>query len=281
MTSQATGDTRRHRLTPPSSRALLSAPRVAWPTLVLFVVCLSCWLASLAALACSHIPPLVASAFSTIAAYAIFTPMHEASHQSVGRSRLLNEIVGRIAAIPLGGFFPVFRDRHLEHHKFTNEPERDPDFWVALPPAGLRPLRWLSMEWPYTVLARRRAHRLPRRVRAEITFWLLFLIIAVVGPSLLGFGRLVFFGWLLPAKFAGAFLAYAFDYLPHRPHAVSSRTDRFRATLVQPDAWRTPVFLFQNYHLIHHLYPAVPFYRYSRIWAAQRDMLLSNGAIER
>jgi fatty acid desaturase len=40
----------------------------------------------------------------------------------------------------------------------------------------------------------------------------------------------------------------------------------------------TPVLLFQNYHLIHHLIPTVPFYRYGRIWRAKKDFLIANGA---
>ena len=35
--------------------------------------------------------------------------------------------------------------------------------------------------------------------------------------------------------------------------------------------------LYQNLHLIHHLYPAVPFYRYGQIWRAQRQALLDKG----
>jgi len=31
----------------------------------------------------------------------------------------------------------------------------------------------------------------------------------------------------------------------------------------------TPVLLYQNYHLVHHLYPTVPFYRYISIWRAR------------
>ena len=31
----------------------------------------------------------------------------------------------------------------------------------------------------------------------------------------------------------------------------------------------TPLLLSQNYHLVHHLYPTVPFYRYLRVWRAR------------
>ena len=28
----------------------------------------------------------------------------------------------------------------------------------------------------------------------------------------------------------------------------------------------TPVLLYQNYHLVHHLHPLIPFYRYIAVW---------------
>ena len=54
--------------------------------------------------------------------------------------------------------------------------------------------------------------------------------------------------------------------------------DRYRATNVLSSPILTLLFLCQNYHLIRHLYPGVPFYRYMRIWRAQKDALLKLGA---
>ena len=83
---------------------------------------------------------------------------------------------------------------------------------------------------------------------------------------------------LVPFRVATALLAATFDWLPHHPHEVESRDDRFRATSILIDPWLTPLFLFQNYHLIHHLYPAVPFYRYARVWELEKDRLIERGA---
>jgi fatty acid desaturase len=63
-------------------------------------------------------------------------------------------------------------------------------------------------------------------------------------------------------------LGWAFDYLPHchlRPEAEASR---FRATRNRIGfEWAvTPLTLYQNYHLVHHLHPRVPFYRYIAVW---------------
>jgi fatty acid desaturase len=40
--------------------------------------------------------------------------------------RWLNEVVGRVSVLPFQGCFPAYRYLHLEHHKHTNDPLKDP-----------------------------------------------------------------------------------------------------------------------------------------------------------
>ena len=37
----------------------------------------------------------------------------------------------------------------------------------------------------------------------------------------------------------------------------------------------TPLMTFQNYHLVHHLYPRAPFYRLIKLWKSRLDLHLS------
>ena len=37
----------------------------------------------------------------------------------------------------------------------------------------------------------------------------------------------------------------------------------------------TPVLLYQNYHLVHHLHPLIPFYRYIAVWRRNESEYLS------
>jgi fatty acid desaturase len=42
-----------------------------------------------------------------------------------------------------------FKYCHLQHHKHTNDPDHDPDHYVASGPTLLLPLKWLSIEVKY------------------------------------------------------------------------------------------------------------------------------------
>jgi fatty acid desaturase len=239
-------------------RALLSAPRIAYPTLALAAAALGLWLA--AALAGGSAGVVLAA----LAAYVAFTPLHEAAHRSLARARWINEFVGRLCAIVLAGPFPAIRYLHLEHHKHTNDPVADPDHWSGRGPTWLLPLRWLTQDLHYyTVYVRRRR---PLAERGEV-FGTLALFAAVAAILVAaGHARFVVLGWLVPARLAIGVLAFAFDYLPHRPHQVTAKQDRMRATSASPGRWRYAATLGQSLHLVHHLYPGVPFYRYHRVW---------------
>lgn len=244
--------------------AVLAAPRIAWPTLALVVVALALWATGVALV---HTGTLAAGAvLAALGAYVGFTPMHDAAHRSISRARWVNELAGRLAILPLFGPFPAVRYVHLEHHKHTNEPDADPDHWSGRGPRVLLPLRWLTQDLHYYGVYAR-ANR-PRRERAEVFATLGALLVLVAVLAALGHGRTVLLGWLVPARVAIGVLAFAFDYLPHRPHDVPARVDRFAATRAFEGRIKCVATLGQSLHRVHHLYPGVPFYRYAAVWRA-------------
>jgi beta-carotene hydroxylase len=259
----------------------MSVPTVAWATVLLFIGCMVVWSIALALPDDRLLISIFSFCLATAAAFAIFTPLHESTHRSLSRLRWVNELLGRLSAIMLVVTFPMFRYLHLEHHRHTNDREKDPDLWSGRGPAILLPVRWLTQDIHYLWFYLKRIKRRPRAEQYE--FFLTIILYLGIVLFFAGQGQLsqVFFYWLLPARLAVVLLAFAFDYLPHTPHQIAAADNPCQATSVMPVALLTPLFLYQNYHLIHHLYPGLPFYRYARAWREQRAALIARGAIVR
>jgi beta-carotene hydroxylase len=264
--------------TPDRLRALLRNVPTAWPTLVLAGVAISLWLAAMAAASLELVPLWCAGALAAVCAFVAFTPMHDSAHRSLSRYRLLNDTIGRASSVLLAAPYAAFRHVHLEHHKHTNDPAHDPDHYAGRGPRLLLPLRWLTQDLHYYVFVLRCWSQRPRAERVEIVLSVALLLAAAAGLAAAGLGDTVLWVWLVPARVAIGFLAFAFDYLPHVPHRITAGEDRYRATRVIVGPGLTTLMLFQNYHLIHHLYPGVPFYRYRRVFDAVRHELVARGA---
>ena len=86
--------------------------------------------------------------------------------------------------------------------------------------------------------------------------------------------------FLIPQRIGMGVLAWWFDYLPHHGLPFTQRQDKYRATRVRVGGewWATPLFVYQNYHLVHHLHPSVPFYRYVRAWRRNEQAYLDRNA---
>lgn len=258
----------------------MSAVSTAWPTLLL---ALASWLIGLGVLGLalsgavtSGVGYLGLTCGLWVAAFIAFTPMHDAAHRSVTKRRGLNELVGWLTGVLLLAPFPAFRWVHLEHHKHTNHPEQDPDHYSGRGPRWALPFRWATQDlhyyWRYLTATGR-----PRAERVQIIASLVTMYSALAALALTGHWELSL-AWLVGARAALTCLAFAFDYLPHAPHSVTQKQDRYRATLLIDHPWLTPVLLYQNYHLIHHLYPGVPFYRYAKVFGERRAELTQRGA---
>lgn len=264
--------------------ALMNNPPLSWPTVVLALTALGGWVTVLAAAVAGAIPAPLAVALLTLAGYLTFTPMHDASHGSIARARWLNELTGRLAGLPLMAPFRAFRFAHLEHHRNTNDPARDPDMWSGGRFRLTLPLRWMTQDLHYYAFYFRQLATRPRDERAETVIALLVLWGTAALAAASGHGREVLLFVVLPSRLAIGLLACSFDWLPHAPHETRGSDDRFRATLnvrwssERPGRFLTPLLLSQNYHLVHHLFPGVPFYRYGAVWAARETELLARGA---
>lgn len=255
-----------------------SVPEIAWPTLGIWLGVWAGMLASSVLGASGAVPAWAAALTATAFAFWAFTPMHDAAHGSVSRSPWLNRLVGETSAFVLGGPYAAFRHAHLTHHRFTNEIGKDPDRWTGLGPAWQLPLRWATIEphyyWFYAREWRRRPH--DERAAFLLAWGAQGALLALLVASGHGWDALRF--WVGPARAAMFLLAFSFDWLPHQPYVALQSKDRIRATHVTSLPILTPLWLWQNYHLIHHLYPAVPCYRYAAVWREERETLKAKGA---
>jgi len=265
-------------LTPKSMVPVSPLARVslAWPTLGVLLGCFFLWFTTIAGGIAGWLPGWVCVILASAAAFAAFTPMHDAAHQAIGDRPWLNQGVGRLAGLFLWAPFPAFRYVHLEHHKHVNEPGLDPDYYSGSGARWALPFRWGTQDLFYYRCFFKGRHSLGEEMEVALT--LVVIWGGAVALSLMGFGTEVLLLWFLPARIASALLSFSFDYLPHHPHQVLGRENRFKATSVFLNSWLTPLFLYQNYHLVHHLFPAVPFYRYGKVFEHKKGWLEANDA---
>lgn len=258
------------------------AGMVAWPTVALFVFVVlahgAAWVIALT----GALPLPVAFALSTLAAYSAFTVLHEAAHGNIhGREERLRrpaEALGWLAGLLLLAPHVSFRLLHLRHHSRTNDPDNDPDLWVRGSNVFVVLLRCYTLVphywWQFLAgpASRTPAGMASRRASVLALIGLAALFAALAWA---GLGTEALWVWVLPAVAASGALAFFFDWLPHHPHGEQRRFHDTRAIDVPGLFW--PL-LGQSLHLVHHLYPRVPFYRYKRCFDDVRPRLEQEGS---
>jgi fatty acid desaturase len=256
-------------------KALSKRPEVAWPSIVVLVAAFVCYGISITGYIEGTLSLPWAIVISTIGAYLSFTPGHDATHNSISTNRQLNDWIGRIATVlqsPVP-FFRTFRFIHMQHHRFTNDETKDPDVYVSRGSRWLLPLRWATLDINYLFYYFRPSvfKTRPESERKELYLAILFGTVILIVVGLAGWVEYYVLLFFIPTRINTVLLSVVFDYLPHYPHHKQEVENPFQATSnrVGLEWLLTPLLLFQNYHLVHHLYPKVPFYRYLKVWNAR------------
>ena len=253
-------------------KALMQRPYVAWPTLALFILAFGLYLASIWLGLNGVWANATVVCVNTLCAYALFTVAHDASHNSLSLHPFFNDLLGRISAAVLLPFplFRLFRYVHMQHHRFSNEQD-DPDMWVGRASVWSLPFRCATIDIYYMYYYLPKLWSRPIDQIRDVFLSILGGSVVIAGLLYFGWGMQVFLYWFLPARIAIFFLVLAFDVWPHAPYKATAKENKYLATNIRVGFERvlTPLLLSQNYHLVHHLYPLVPFYRYARVWRAR------------
>lgn len=258
--------------------------RIAYPTILLTVGALVVYLSAAYFAVQGSLAVGWTIGINTIMAYFLFTSMHEAAHSNISgtgsSAKWLDEAVGWASSWTLFAPFYLFKIIHFKHHAHTNDPKKDPDHWLAS--KNFISLLFHSFTvFPVYLISGIRLlitdKKLVQKIRREL--WISYLVLTVQFVVL---GVLIYqFGWfypvllwVLPAFLAQALLAFAFDWLPHHPH---DNMERYLNTRVINIPGISAFLLSQNFHLIHHLYPNIPFYHYKNAYDEVEETIQKKG----
>lgn len=207
--------------------------------------------------------------------------MHEGVHGLMSRNRRLNRLLGFVAGLPALLSMSAYRVGHLPHHRHERG-ERDPDelenfsreprilailFCLTLVAGDLFGLYRIG---PWNAIHATRDER--RAMLVEYGLIVTFLI----GAILIVPGRILIHGWLFPALVARQLT----NVRTLAEHALTPATSRPSATRTVVSNRFVSYFMCNlNYHVEHHLYPAVPYYNLQALHRLLRDDLEAAGAV--
>jgi fatty acid desaturase len=209
-----------------------------------------------------------------------FCALHETAHRTAFHTRWLNAVLGTVAGLLTFWPYRNYRVYHWEHHRYTQDPERDPELYFPKPaspaaygfvltgiPNAIRRIGDMlrlavgRADRPWMAPAERRPLIMEARAYVAV-----YLVVAALSAAWGSAAALLV--WVLPWLVGQAFL---------RPYLLAEHTacaftrdclENTRTTLTWPlvrlFAWNMP------YHAEHHAYPAIPFHALPRLHAELR-----------
>jgi len=217
----------------------------------------------------------------------LFCPMHEGVHRTPFRSRWLNDGVAAVAGAAIGlpaGFYRIF---HFAHHRYTQDPARDPELATAKPTSlgaylvtmsgwswwryrvGMSLMQALTGKVPQSVIPQARHAEVVREARIV---WSLYAGVAIVSIVLRTDAALIY--WLVPLVLGYPSLRF-FLLAEHTGCAYGN--DMFANTRTTYTTWAMRKLAWNmSYHCEHHSYPSVPFHALQNVNALIRARIVNS-----
>ncbi|MBL8531336.1 MAG: fatty acid desaturase family protein [Hyphomonadaceae bacterium] len=200
--------------------------------------------------------------------------MHDAAHGALHSNPRINDWVGEwLCAAPVGARLRSYRDYHLKHHRYTEQPE-DPDLALSAPFPITRKSLWRKMLRDLTgqtFLKQRTAQFLGGRkpgevVNAGVAHFLLVNALMLGALTLAGYWWAYFALWIVPLATWFQLVTRLRNIAEHAcvgaeedplTHARTTYANPIERLLIAP--------YWVHYHAEHHAFMHVPCFRLQRL----------------
>jgi fatty acid desaturase len=200
----------------------------------------------------------------------LFTPLHESIHGTAFRTPWINTLVAEVAGFLLLLPPRYFRYFHFAHHRYTQDPARDPELEVPKPQGWLHYVFHLS-GLPYwkSALGGLFNRAMERKIGAYVPSPAVPKLVLEARLYLLAYGLAAFAGvglgawfmlylWVVPAllgqPFLRAYLLAEHAACPLVADMLANTRTTFCNRAIRFLAWNMP------HHTAHHALPTVPFH---------------------
>jgi fatty acid desaturase len=207
---------------------------------------------------------------------ALATLLHEASHKTLAKSKLLNLVIGTF----FSGYFVLqtmgsYRESHVRfHHGHFGDSELDPDYKFAIEAGwydrsqSLEKFTIHNIVLPFLLakvpsyLYSLIEHRLLDKYHRQETI-VMIVYLGVIGSLFIGFGwgKYILLFWLVPYLTTFQIIGWFIEMSEHYP--LMNNSINLYNTRNRHSHW-LEIFLTgmhnESYHLVHHLNPTIPFW---------------------
>jgi fatty acid desaturase len=203
----------------------------------------------------------------------LFGAMHEAVHYGAFRMRKLNDVLAFFSGAAILNNAGFYRHYHLAHHRYTQDPDRDPELVTSGTPRTWANYLLRLSSLPFFALRVRDIFLFPFGYRGDVTYihpsawpevrrWgrllLAFYAVLLVGSLVLQTTFLLWV-WLIPlaigAPLLRLYLVCEHTLCPNSDDGFANTRTTISNPIVRFLMWNLP------YHAEHHLFPNIAFYR--------------------
>ncbi|MDP2333813.1 MAG: fatty acid desaturase [Reyranella sp.] len=202
----------------------------------------------------------------------LFGAMHESVHYGSFKTRWLADVLAFFSGAAILNNAGFYRHYHLAHHRYTQDPARDPELITAVTPTTWGQYLFRVSAIPFLMIRMRDLFVFPFGGRGDVNYihesawpevrrwgrWLLaFYGVLIVGSILLQ-TTAVLWVWFIPLLIGlpllRLYLLCEHTLCPHSDDGFANTRTTLSNPLVRFLMWNLP------YHAEHHLLPNIPFH---------------------
>jgi fatty acid desaturase len=219
----------------------------------------------------------------------LFMAVHETAHKTAFKDRTLNLALGHLSGFVIALPYEYYCLFHWDHHRFTQDPDRDPELIVGLKPvsdtqlaiaySGLLQVAgrvWLMLG--HALTGKVSVPWIPAHKRDDIVMEARFYLAGyalLFAVSLMLNTMALLWVWVIPLL-VGQLMLRPYLYAEHTGceqtrDAFDNTRTTYTGMFVKWFAWNMP------YHVEHHAYPSVPFHALPKLNRIVADRITFQG----